>query len=84
MSSLAISGPIDPRPAAYAALRAAGEGRTEQNSAVRQQRADEQQRVAEVGAQQRSSATQERQADAARQQAALVLASTGAVLNVYA
>ncbi|SHM52909.1 hypothetical protein [Cryptosporangium aurantiacum] len=84
MSSFAISGSSDPRPAAYALARAASQDRAGQNAAVRQSRADEQQRVAEVAVAQQSSAVQERQAEAARQQAALVQATTGAVLNVYA
>lgn len=84
MSSFALSGISDYRPEAYALVRAANESRAAENAEARQQKADAQQRVSELTAQAQAAATRERQADAARQQASLVQASTGAILNVYA
>ena len=84
MSSFAPGGVSDARPAAFALLRSAAENRATENTAARQQRMDAQQRVSETATEQRSAAAQERQADAARQQAMLVQAATGSVLNVYA
>ena len=84
MSSFAVRGVSDARPAAYALLRDAAENRAAENAIARQQKADAQQRVSEATAQQRAAASAERQADAARQQATLVQAATGSVLNVYA
>lgn len=83
MSSFALSGVSDTRPAAFALLRSAAENRTAENAEARQQKVDAQQRVSEATAQQRAAAAQERQADAARQQAVLIQASTGSVLNIY-
>lgn len=84
MSSYSVGGVSDARPAAYALLRSANENRAAENAIARQQKADAQQRVTETTAQQRAAASAERQAAAARQQATLVQATTGAVLNVYA
>ncbi|MFI5954689.1 hypothetical protein [Cryptosporangium sp. NPDC051539] len=84
MSLLATSGSSDYRPASYALVREANESRAAANAAVRQQRADEQDRVSELTAQARTDRTRDRQADAARQQASLVQAATGSILNVYA
>jgi len=84
MSSFAISGVSDARPAAFALLRDAAETRAAHNAEARQQKADAVARVTQATAQQRAIAAQERQADAARQQAVLIQATTGSVLNVYA
>ncbi|TQS40268.1 hypothetical protein [Cryptosporangium phraense] len=84
MSLLAVTGKADYRPASYAAVRDANDNRAAANAELRQQRADAQQRVGELTAQERVADTRDRQADAARQQAALVQATTGSVLNVYA
>ena len=84
MSSFAIAGVSDSRPAAFALLRDAVETRAAENAAARQQKADALKRVNEATAQQQAAASQERRANAARQQAVLIQATTGSVLNVYA
>jgi hypothetical protein len=84
MSSYALSGVADARPATFALVRAAAADRAAANAAVRQGKINADDRVAAAAEQARAMATEDRQAEAARQQTSLVQAVTGAVLNVYA
>jgi hypothetical protein len=70
--------------APYAIVRAANDDRAAANAASRQADQDVENKVSELTAQAQAAASQDRQADAARQQASLVQATTGAILNVYA
>ncbi|WP_035856755.1 hypothetical protein [Cryptosporangium arvum] len=84
MSSFAIGSVSDPRPAAYALVRSAMEGQGDQAAIAQKQKSDAVRAIAEAGAQQRVAAQEAREAEAARQHAALVQATTGTTLNVYA
>ena len=84
MSSFAISPVSDPRPAAFALVRDAADNRADEAAEVRKQKSEAVRSIAEAGAQQRVAAQQAREAEAARMHAALVQATTGSVLNVYA
>jgi hypothetical protein len=70
--------------APYAILRAANDDRVAANAVARQAEQDSDNKVNELSGQAQAAATQDRQADAAQQQASLVLATTGSILNVYA
>ncbi|GAA0259928.1 hypothetical protein [Cryptosporangium japonicum] len=84
MSSFAISRVSDPRPAAYALVRSAREDQGDQAAIVQKQKSEAMRAIAEAGAQQRTAAQEAREAEAARQRAALVQSTTGTALNVYA
>jgi hypothetical protein len=70
--------------ASYAIVRATENSKAAENAAARQVKDDVQTRVDELTSQAQQARTEDRQAAAARQQASLVQAATGSVLNVYA
>lgn len=81
MSVSAIAGSTA---APYSIIRAANDDRAAANAAARQAKQDTDNKVDEMAGQAQAAATQDRRADAARQQAALLQATTGSILNVYA
>ncbi|MFG1924171.1 hypothetical protein [Cryptosporangium sp. NPDC048952] len=81
---MSISSVSDPRPAAYALVRSAMEGQEDQAAVASKQKGEAVRAIAEAGAQQRVASQEAREAEAARQHAALVQATTGTSLNVYA